>query len=1039
VNVRSIPNSTIPASLTLVTVAAAQTSGLESTPTWTATGQDGDLFGHVARAGDLDQDGHFDFVVGAPHADTPQTPSTDEGEVLVYRGGPNGLSSVPWFRIEGDQTGGSRFGSVCGSAGDVNGDGWVDLFVASPLERVGPSIPGAVRVFHGGPTGPITGVDLVPGDANWYADGTGYGSAQFGTSVAAVGDVDGNGCDDLLIGAPFANGTGGSNCGVAFLFLGMPVVGLGASPAWSVHGTVPLMNLGDFVFAAGDPNRDGARDFVVHALNDGGLPNEGHIWMWHGVHGGLPASGLAGAWLDSGPPGGVTGSGFGTAIAAADFDFDGFDDLAIGMFQALYGGCACGVVFAYRGGPDSNATQQLVPFPLNYGGYPNFQHARSLAAGDFDGDTLADLAVGVPGASSTAGAFGEVHVFYAGLCSLPQYCGLGGPYHWSSGGTQNGQQYGIALACIGDSDRDGADELLIGAPATTVVNGTAGDGQAWLFDGIVVGPVGGCVDEDPAWLIPGTQPDGLMGIDLECADFTGDGKDDFLVTDYEPGNEHVVRLHRGSASGPESAPVWEVAGPPLARSNFGWSLADAGDMDGDLDHEILISDHGSFWGGYGSTFGFEPGYVRLYLGGSPPSTTHVWEARAIGPGPIEFGHACAGVGDLNHDGFLDVAVSAQGHTATWPGDPYPFVYPKVYVYFGPHSGTDDETTADCVITSDQYDDLGWSIARAGDVNGDTHDDLLVGAPLRDGSFNNGGAALLWFGGPSAFFHGATLTPAMANWAAEGQWNDGLFGFAVESGQSLFGNARPEVAVGAPYDTTTGSVSVFYNSSTSGLATTPNVVLRGQHPNYNVGTGVRMLPRFNGDSWADLAIHGNVTNPEPLEGRVFVHFGSASGISTVANWWVESDVRGGVFGHSNRFDGGDLDGDTLTDLVGGCPGWPGDVLQHDQPGAVMAWRGTMRSQLHVEPTIFAALTPIAVQHHGGKPGAIVYCQIIAVDGVQLATPRTLVKGPSDAERCFVAGGVSTLVLSSGHVYSLRCLTRSDSGAVIRSQTVHVTVL
>jgi hypothetical protein len=308
--------------------------------------------------------------------------------------------------------------------------------------------------------------------------------------------------------------------------------------------------------------------------------------------------------------------------------------------------------------------------------------------------------------------------------------------------------------------------------------------------------------------------------------------------------------------------------------------------------------------------------------------------------------------------------------------------------------------------------------------------------------DNAGAALRGRGGPSGFASGALATPASADWLVEGTWPDGGFGTVVESGRSLYGDALPEVAVGAPYDTTEGSVSVFYNGAASGLATTPSVVLRGEHPNYNVGTGARMLPRFNGDAWADLAIHGNVTNPEPVEGRIFLHFGSVNGIAPVASWWAESDVRGGVMGLSNRFDGGDLDGDGFTDLAAGCPGWPGDALQNDQPGAVMGWNGTRRSQLRVSPTVIAPGDALLVEHHGSKVGGMNYVQLYSIDGVLVLTPPGqspwLTSGTADAERCFVTGLVSTATWIPGHVYALRVLARSDTGAVLRSNTVDVVV-
>ncbi len=164
--------------------------------------------------------------------------------------------------VEGHERNAS-FGTSVASAGDVNGDGYDDVVVGAPL--YGPGDPGAAFLFLGSATGPSTAPDWAVWPHQAYA--------SFGTSVASAGDVNGDGYDDVVIGAPFY---GPDDGGAAFLFLGS-ATGLSATPDWTTFGHQTNGELGTSVASAGDVNGDGYDDVVVGAplYGPGDLPVPG--------------------------------------------------------------------------------------------------------------------------------------------------------------------------------------------------------------------------------------------------------------------------------------------------------------------------------------------------------------------------------------------------------------------------------------------------------------------------------------------------------------------------------------------------------------------------------------------------------------------------------------------------------------------------------------------------------------------------------------------------------------------------------------------
>lgn len=374
-------------------------------------------------------------------------------------------------------------------APDFNDDGYADLAVGLPAQDID-SKPdaGAVNVLYGSPGGiAAAGDQMLHMDVLMY-EGAADGGGRFGAALAH-GDFDSDTYTDLAIGIPgdllASDVSGGS---VAIL-----------------HGSEEGLDLeGEQLF-----NQD---------VSDGGRD-------------GLNGVDILGV--------GEEGDGFGEALATADFDGDGHDDLAIGVPGEDLGSAS-----------DAGAAQVLIGTPdgltswgnqLWHQNSPNVTGAaqsgdrfgRALAAGDFDGDGRADLAVGLPGqAVGDSPGAGAVQVLYAGSEGLE----AAGNQIWHQdspsviGTPQTDGLFGSALAAA-DFDRDGRDNLAIGAPGAGV-NSVAGTGAVNVLDGMEGGltAAGSQRWHQDVVGVQGTAEDGdRFGTALAAGNFDGDGYPDLAI------------------------------------------------------------------------------------------------------------------------------------------------------------------------------------------------------------------------------------------------------------------------------------------------------------------------------------------------------------------------------------------------------------------------------------------------------------------------------------------------------------------------------
>lgn len=362
--------------------------GLPLTASWSAeSNQASSGFGlswgrSIASAGDVNGDGYSDVIIGAYQYDNGQS---EEGKVFVYFGSATGLSATADWTAEGGQNQ-AYFGFSVAGAGDVNNDGYDDILV-------GATGLGKAFLYLGSASGPSATPD--------WSSGTISGCLQIGYSLASLGDVNGDGYSDIILGSPYCTNVE-TNEGRALVYYGSGS-GPGANPDWTYESNQANAHFGISVAGAGDVNNDGRDDAIIGAnIYDNGHNNEGRAYVFHGGDSGLSSGPSWTAESDQDTPNGEIGAVFGNSVAGAgDVDGDGYDDVLVGAYgyDLSVNTKDTGRVYLFNG--SSNGLEFTPSWIAQPGTEASDYCGRSVAgAGDINNDGYADAIFGCHGYSS---------------------------------------------------------------------------------------------------------------------------------------------------------------------------------------------------------------------------------------------------------------------------------------------------------------------------------------------------------------------------------------------------------------------------------------------------------------------------------------------------------------------------------------------------------------------------------------------------------------------------------------------------------------
>ena len=350
-------------------------------------------------------------------------------------------------------------------------------------------------------------------------------------------------------------------------------------------------------------------------------------------------------------------------------------------------------------------------------------------AGDVNGDGYDDLIFGAPLNDDGGVDAGKTYLVLGKNAGWKMRVDLS-KADASFVGEDAGDQSGISVACAGDVNKDGYDDILIGAYRDD--DGGTDAGQTYLILGRETGWARNTDLSKSNASFWGERQDDNSGFSVSGAgDVNGDGYDDFLI------GAHLNDCGRNP--GYDNGQTYLILGRPS-----GWTM----DMD-------LSSVNASFCGETSSDLS---------------------------------GYSVAGAGDVNKDGFDDIIIGAYGDlgSGSWSG--------RSYLVMGRRSGwamdmnLSDANASFYAEASGDYS--GFSVAGANDVNGDGYDDLLIGAPRNDEGGSNAGQAYLFFGKNNGWSMDTNLSKANASFLGENA-NDQA-GFSVAAAEDVNGDGFDDI-------------------------------------------------------------------------------------------------------------------------------------------------------------------------------------------------------------------------------------------------------
>jgi len=495
---------------------------------------DGDAAGSALAGGfDVNGDGLTDMVIGAPDSD--ENGAAAGMVYLVFgrvwdwtQGEPLSDADASFLGEDSDDAAGYSVAM----AGDMDGDGLGDLLVGAPYNGEFGMQAGQVYLILGKTSGWATGVTLDQADGSWR----GETEIDFaGYAVSGAGDVDGDGLDDALVGAPCYYA--GNWWGKAHLVLGQAAgwamdIDLAGSAASFIGENIQDI-AGGRLAGLGDVDGDGFDDMAIAAhFNDEWDSQAGQTYLVFGADTGWQ-SGVDLATVDASFLGAIDGVELGWSVASAgDLNDDGLSDVVIGGPGDRTNGSRAGAAYVVHGRQSGWAMDTVVAnADIAYLGEMSGDEAGASVApaGDVNGDGIDDLLVGAPYNDETGMDAGQVYVVFGASCAGVDADGDG----WTDcagdcddadpalhGSDQDGDGFSPCAGDCDDADPGSyphADEVCDGVAdndcdGESVVWDLDSDGDGWTTC------LGDCSDADPSLHPDDEDGDGFSPCDDDCDD-----------------------------------------------------------------------------------------------------------------------------------------------------------------------------------------------------------------------------------------------------------------------------------------------------------------------------------------------------------------------------------------------------------------------------------------------------------------------------------------------------------------------------------------
>lgn len=436
----------------------------------------------VSDAGDVNGDGFADALISSDGADADAYVVFGKAGSLGAALNLSAIDGTNGFKIRGDGV------SSLSTAGDINGDGFDDILVGAYYSSSGEYgyATGATYVIFGKATGFGTTVELssLNGTNGFKIEGE-ESYDYSGSSVSGAGDINGDGFDDIIIGA-YAADPNGSRSGASYVVFGkatgftatLELSDLDGLNGFKIYGEAAGDRAGSSVSGAGDVNGDGFNDIVIGARSAPEGYGAGVTYVIFGKAGGFGATlelssinGTNGFRIN-----GVNDYDFsGSEVSGAgDLNGDGFDDILIGASGESTNGYSSGAAYVVFGkaagfGASLNLSSLngINGFVMKGGAEYDYFGASVSAAGDINGDGFDDILIGARGVDHpTGGSSGATYVIFGKSGSFNATLDpstLDGTIGLKIMGEVGGDSLGRSVSNAGDINGDGVVDILIGS------------------------------------------------------------------------------------------------------------------------------------------------------------------------------------------------------------------------------------------------------------------------------------------------------------------------------------------------------------------------------------------------------------------------------------------------------------------------------------------------------------------------------------------------------------------------------------------------